>query len=191
MGDNMAVYIVLAILAVILLVLLVLYNQLIQKRQMVRNGWADIDVQLKRRADLIPSLVNVVQGYAAHEKTTLEDIIERRNAARTADENVALRAEAETAISQDITRLFALAEAYPDLKASEQFLTLQEELADTEDEISYARRFYNGAVREYNIAIETVPANLIAGPVGFKPASYFEIEEADRALPAVSTSPDP
>jgi LemA protein len=181
----MVIYILLGILAVLFLVFLVLYNQLVSKRQMVNNGWADIDVQLKRRADLIPSLIEVVKGYATHEKTTFEAVIARRNAALAAEDNVTRRAQEESGVSRDVSRLFALAEDYPDLKASAQFLKLQDELSDTEDKLSYARRFYNGAVREFNIAIETVPANMIAGPFGFHAAVYFEIEEADRALPSV------
>lgn len=182
----MLIYILLGVLAVLFVVFLVLYNQLVSKRQMVNNGWSDIDVQLKRRANLIPSLIEVVKGYAAHEKSTFEDLIARRNAAIAADDNVTKRAEAESRISRDVSRLFALAEDYPDLKASAQFLKLQEELSDTEDKISYARRFYNGAVREFNIAIETVPANMIAGPFGFHAADYFKIEASDRAMPSVS-----
>ncbi len=179
----MGFYIILAIAALLIVGVILLYNRLVQKRQLVENGWSDIDVQLKRRADLIPSLVSVVEGYTNHEKGTFDDIVSRRNEALAAQDQTELRAEKESVVSRDISNLIALAENYPDLKANEQFLKLQEELSGTEDEISYARRFFNGAVRDYNTAIESVPANLIAGVFGFHPRAYFEAEQSDRALP--------
>ncbi|MAT35447.1 MAG: hypothetical protein CMK06_09970 [Ponticaulis sp.] len=163
----------------------IFYNMLVAKRQMVENGWADIDVQLKRRADLIPNLVDVVKGYASHERNVLNEVIERRNQALSADQGAG-REAAESAVSQGLSRLFALAEAYPDLKANEQFLELQSELSKTEDEISFARRFYNGAVRDYNTLIQSFPALLLAGPFGFRERDFFEIEEVDRLLPKVN-----
>ena len=181
----MTLYIILALFGPGLIGGILIYNQLIQKRQMVDNGWADIDVQLKRRSDLIPSLIAVVKGYASHEKGLLESLVEKRGEALAAD-NHKLRGEKETAVSRGLTHLFALAEAYPDLKANEQFLKLQSELSTTEDEIAYARRFFNGAVREFNTAIERFPAVLIAGPLSFHRRQFFEIEQSDRALPTVS-----
>jgi LemA protein len=182
----MLVYGLAALAGVCLIGLVILYNGLVAKRQMVENGWSDIDVQLRRRSDLIPSLVAVVRGYADHEKTTLDDVIARRNDALSAGDDTVKRGAEETGVTQGLGRLLALAEAYPDLKASTQFLNLQEELSDTEDEISFARRFFNGAVREYNTATETFPASLIAAPLGFRPRSYFEIGLEDRALPSVN-----
>ncbi|WP_375207240.1 LemA family protein [Hyphococcus sp.] len=165
--------------------LAILYNLLVRRRQMARNGWADIDVQLKRRADLIPQLVATVQGYANHERKLFEDVIEKRNAALAAGDDPAARGEAESALSQPVRRMIAVAEDYPDLKASGNFLELQKELADTEDKIEMARRFYNGAVRELNTLIESFPVNMAAGPLGFSKRDYFEIETADRAVPEV------
>ena len=160
-----------------------LYNQLVGLRQMAMNGWADIDVQLKRRADLIPQLVATVKAYASHENKLFDDATRRRMEALNAGQNPAKRGAAETALSAPVSRLLALAEDYPDLKASDNFLDLQNELADTEDQIEHARRFYNGAVRELNTKIQTVPANLIAGPFGFRQRSFFELATSDAALP--------
>lgn len=165
--------------------LAILYNLLVRRRQMAKNGWADIDVQLKRRADLIPQLVAAVQGYANHERKLFEDVIEKRNAALAAGDDPAARGEAESALSRPVRRMIAVAEDYPDLKASCNFLELQKELADTEDKIEMARRFYNGAVRELNTLIESFPVNMAAGPLGFSKRDYFEIETADRAVPEV------
>ena len=164
------------------------YNQLIAKRQMTNNGWADIDVQLKRRADLIPQLVTTVQAYAAHERQLFADIAEKRTAALAAGDNPAARGAAESALQQPVSRLIAVAEAYPDLKASQNFLDLQHQLADTEDKIEMARRFYNGAVRELNILVEAFPSNLIAGVTNIHKRAFFEIAAADRAVPSVSVS---
>ncbi|WP_428408013.1 LemA family protein [Hyphococcus sp.] len=166
--------------------LAVLYNLLVRRRQMTNNGWADIDVQLKRRADLIPQLVATVQGYAAHERQLFEDVIAKRNAALAAGDDPAARGEAESALSRPVRRMIAVAEDYPQLKASGNFLELQKELADTEDKIEMARRFYNGAVRELNTLVESFPVNVVAGPFGFAKRDYFEIETADRAVPSVS-----
>ncbi len=161
----------------------VLYNQLVGLRQMVSNGWSDIEVQLKRRADLIPRLVATVKGYAAHEIKLFDDVTRRRMEALGAGGNPAARGAAETALSAPISRLLAVAEDYPDLKASDNFLDLQNELADTEDKIEHARRFYNGAVRELNTKVQTVPANFIAAPFGFKTRAFFELVPSDAALP--------
>ena len=163
----------------------VLYNLLVQKRQMTNNGWADIDVQLKRRSDLIPQLVATVKGYAAHERQLFEDVIAKRNAALAAGDDPAARGAAESALSRPVHRMIAVAEDYPELKASGNFLELQKELADTEDKIEMARRFYNGAVRELNTLIESFPVNMLAGAFGFSKREYFEIETADRAVPSL------
>ncbi len=165
-----------------------IFNTLVAKRQMAHNGWSDIDVQLKRRADLIPQLVSTVQGYAAHERQLFADIAEKRSAALAAGDDPAKRGAAESELSRPVGRLMALAEGYPDLKASGNFLDLQRQLADTEDKIEMARRFYNGAVRELNTLVETFPANVVAGLFGVGKRSYFEItHEADRAVPQVTT----
>lgn len=180
------IILIVAIVALLLLAI-VIYNQLIAKRQMVNNGWADIDVQLKRRSDLIPNLVATVKAYAAHEKQLFEDVAEKRNRALAAGDDPAARGAAESALAQPVSRVIALAEAYPDLKASGNFLELQKELSDTEDKIEMARRFYNGAVRELNIAVETFPNNLFAGLFGIGKRAFFEVDDAARAVPSVST----
>ncbi len=164
---------------------ILIFNKLVGLRQMTDNGWSDIEVQLKRRADLIPRLVSTVKAYAKHEKSLFVDVTEKRNAALAAGGDPKTRGAAESALARPVSRLLAVAEAYPDLKANENFLDLQNELADTEDKIEMARRFYNGAVRMLNTKVQTVPANLIAGPLGFKTREYFEIDDADAALPEI------
>jgi len=181
----MGVYILATVAIIVLIVGVVLYNGLITKRQMVNNGWADIDVQLKRRADLIPQLVNVVQGYAAHEKQLFADITEKRNQALAAGGDAAQRGAAESALAKPVAQLMAVAEGYPELKASRNFLDLQNQLADTENKIEMARRFYNGAVRELNTLVESFPSNLVAGLSGTTKRAFFEIDGADRAAPQV------
>ncbi len=178
-------YVIMGVAALCIVGAIILFNALVSKRQMVSNGWADIDVQLKRRANLIPQLVETVKGYATHEKTLFEDVIAKRNLAQSAGNDPAARGTAETALSAPVTRLLAVAEDYPDLKASQNFLDLQDELSDTENKIEMARRFYNGAVREMNVAVQSFPSTLIAGPFGFKEASFFEIETSDRAVPDI------
>ncbi len=180
---------ILIVFAIAAVTIIGLFNQLVAKKQMADNGWSDIDVQLKRRAELIPNLVKTVQGYATHEKKLLTDVVEKRNAAQSAD-NAHDREQAENALSRDVTKLIALAEAYPDLKANEQFLALQDELSETEDKVAFARRFYNGAVRELNTMIETFPTNLIAGMFGFSKRDYFEVELGARAAPEVVLGSD-
>lgn len=172
-------------LAIILIGAVLLYNQLIAKRQMANNGWSDIDVQLKRRADLIPQLVTTVKAYAAHEKQLFEDVAAKRTAALAAGDDTLKRSAAESELSRPVARLIAVAEAYPELKASQNFLDLQKELSATEDKIEMARRFFNGAVRELNTAVETFPGNLVASAAGVKARTYFEIESANRAAPAL------
>lgn len=180
-----ALFILIGVVVLLVVTAIILYNNLVAKRQMVNNGWADIDVQLKRRADLIPSLVATVRGYASHERQLFEEVVEKRNQAREAGDDAAARGAAESALSRPIGKLLALGEDYPELKASANFKDLQDDLSDTENKIEMARRFYNGAVRELNTAVETFPGSLIAGPFGFHQAAYFEIEPADRALPEV------
>lgn len=182
----MLVYVLLGVVALLAILLVVLFNNLVGRRQMVRNGWSDIDVQLKRRSDLIPRLIDVTKGYAAHERALFEELAQKRSQAADAGNDPVQRAAAESALSAPVARLVAVAEAYPDLKASQNFLDLQNELTDTENKIEMARRFYNGAARELNTAVETFPGNLVAGALGFSQTSYFEIETADRALPQTS-----
>ncbi len=161
-----------------------IYNSLVQLRQRVKNAWAQVDVQLKRRYDLIPNLVNTVKGYAEHEKTTLENVIKARNNAVNA-EGAKDQAQAENMLSGAIRSLFALAEAYPDLKANTNFLQLQAELSDTESKIAFARQFYNDTVQKFNTKIEVFPNNLIAGMMGFFAADYFTLQEEPEARETV------
>lgn len=177
----------LAIGAVVILYLIFIYNGLVKARQVKEEAWSGIDVQLKRRADLIPNLIETVKGYAAHEKGTLEQIVELRNKAQSVPAgDVAGRAQAEGMLSQALGKIFALAEAYPDLKANQNFSELQQSLETIEEEIQMSRRYYNGAARDLNVKVESFPSNLIAGPFGFAKAPFFEItNEADRAVPSV------
>lgn len=177
----------LAIGVAVILYLVFVYNGLVKARQMAEEAWSGIDVQLKRRADLIPNLIETVKGYAAHEKSTLEEVVALRNRAQAVPEgDIAARAAAEGALSQALGRVFALAEAYPDLKANENFVELQRSLETIEGEIQMSRRYYNGAARDLNVKVESFPSNLIAGAFRFARASYFEItNEADRAVPSV------
>ncbi|RVQ73161.1 LemA family protein [Sinorhizobium medicae] len=177
----------LAIGVAVILYLVFAYNGLVKARQMAEEAWSGIDVQLKRRADLIPNLVETVRGYAAHEKSTIEEVVALRNRARAVPEgDVAARAAAEGALSQALGRLFALAEAYPDLKANENFVELQRSLETIEGEIQMSRRYYNGAARDLNVKVESFPSNLIANVFRFAKTNYFEItNEADRAVPSV------
>jgi len=156
------------------------FNRLVTLRNRAKEAWSDIDVQLKRRYDLIPNLVETVKGYATHEKETFEKVIEARAKAMGA-QTVKDRAEAENSLSQTLKSIFALAENYPDLKASQNFLELQRELTDTEDKVQASRRFYNGNVRDLNTQIETVPTNIIASLFGFQKMEFFEIAEAEKA----------
>ena len=185
-----AIYVGLGVIVVVIAAVIILFNQLVSKRNMVDNGWADIDLQLKRRADLIPQLVSIVQGYASHERQLFEDVIMKRNAALQAGDDPATRGPKETALAAPVGKLMALAEDYPDLKASENFKELQDELSETENKIEMARRFYNGAVREINVAVESFPSNLIAGMFGFARRHFFEIEIADRAVPNLNLGGD-
>ncbi|MCG6113773.1 MAG: LemA family protein [Mesorhizobium sp.] len=180
--------VVLLLVVAVLVYGVVLYNGLVRAAQMVKEAWSGIDVQLKRRADLIPNLVATVKGYAAHERAALEEVTELRNRAQSLPrDDVAARAATEGQLTQALTRLFAVAEAYPDLKANQNFLELQKALSATEDEIQYARRYYNGAVRNLNVMVESVPSNIVAASFGFRSAQYFQIDNADdRAVPRAS-----
>jgi LemA protein len=174
-----ALYIVLGLVVLIGLFAVVLYNGLIRLRNQIENAWAQIDVQLKRRYDLIPNLVETVKGYAAHERETLERVVQARNMAINAN-GVHEQAEAENVISGALKSLFALSEAYPDLKANANFLNLQEELTGTEGRIAYARQFYNDSVYRYNTKIQTFPAMIIAGMLRFTEREYFEADDGSR-----------
>jgi len=177
--------ILLIIVAVIVIFVIGLYNSLVRLRQQVKNAWSQIDVQLKRRYDLIPNLVETVKGYAAHEKETFERVVNARNAAVGAS-GVAEQAQAENVLTGALRQLFALAEAYPDLKANQNFLALQEELTSTENKISFSRQHYNDVAQAYNTKRLTFPANLFAGAFGFTSEEYFEIEIAEeREAPKV------
>lgn len=174
------IYIVLAVIAVIVLWVIGVFNGLVVLKNRAKEAWADIDVQLKRRYDLIPNLIETVKGYAAHERQLFEKVTQARASAMSAT-GAANKAEAENALSQTLKSLFAVSENYPDLKASTNFLELQRELSDTENKIQAARRFYNTNVRDLNIKIESFPANMIAGPLGFKQMDLFETaNEAER-----------
>jgi LemA protein len=177
----------LAIAAVVALYAIYLYNSLVRARQVKEEAWSGIDVQLKRRADLIPNLIETVKGYAAHEKETLEKVVDLRNRAQAVPAgDVAGRAAAEGLLSQALGRIFALAEAYPDLKANQNFAELQETLETIEEEIQMSRRYYNGAARDLNVKVESFPSTLVASLFRFSKAPYFEIDNpADRAVPSV------
>jgi LemA protein len=164
-----------------------LFNKLVRTRQMVNEAWSGIDVQLKRRSDLVPNLVETVKGYAAHERGLLAQVTELRNAARALPQgDVEARAKAESALSVGLAKLFALAESYPDLKASGNFLELQRELSRIENDLQMSRRYYNGAVRNLNTMVESVPSNVIARTFGFEARNYFELADAnERSVPAV------
>ena len=176
--------------AVVLVALLVIgvYNGLISKRVRCREAWSQIDVQLKRRYDLIPNLVDTVKGYASHEAETLEKVIQARNSAISAD-GVADQAQAENMLTGALKQLFALSEAYPNLKANENFAQLQEELSSTENKIAFSRQHYNDSAANYNEARQKFPSNMVAGMFGFVAQEYFELEDsAQREVPKVDFS---
>ena len=186
-GPVMSIlYILLGLSTAVLLWLILAYNRLVRGRNLVREAWSGIDVQLKRRTDLVPNLVSTVKGYAAHEKGTLEEVIRLRNLAQNA-QGVGETAQAQGLLGAALGKLFALAENYPDLKANANFAQLQATLGEIEEQIQLARRYYNGAVRNLNIAVESFPSNLIAGRFGFSKAEFFELENAaERVVPSVS-----
>jgi LemA protein len=182
----MTKWIVLGLLVLIVLWLVLAYNGLVSLRQRCRQSFSDIDVQLKQRHDLIPNLVATVQGYAQHERGTLEDVVKARNSAIAA-QGPAAQAAAEQALSGALGRLIALSEAYPDLKANQNFLQLQDQLADIENKIAAARRFFNNSAAEYNAAREAIPAVLFAASLGFGPQEFFNLDATEKA--AVSLPP--
>jgi LemA protein len=184
----MTFWIVAAIVVALVLYVIFIYNRLVSTRQMSEEAWSGIDVQLKRRADLVPNLIETVKGYASHERGVFDEVTELRTRAQSVPPgDVEARAKAEAALSLGLGRLLAIAENYPELKASTNFLQLQTELGNLESEIQMARRYYNGAVRNLNTMVQSFPSNLVAGQFGFKTREYFEIEEpGDRAVPKVS-----
>ena len=180
----MALLIGVGVLAVIALIVIMLYNRLVAIRNQVGNAWKQIDVQLKRRHDLIPNLVEVVKDYMSYEQETLRQVIEARNQAVKAPTPAAAM-QAENALSGAMGKLFAVMEAYPDLKANQNVGRLMEELTGTENKISFARQFYNDSVMSLNNMVQSFPANMIAGMFGFQPGTYFEVPEAETAAPKV------
>ncbi|HPR63729.1 MAG TPA: LemA family protein [Thermoanaerobaculia bacterium] len=183
-----AAFIVILILAVgIVFWLIGIFNALVRLRNQVKNSWSQIDVQLKRRHDLIPNLVETVKGYMHHERETLEAVTKARQQAISVTDSVADRARMENALSQTLRSLFAVAENYPDLKANQNFLALQEELTSTENKISFARQFYNDSVLQYNNKTEMFPSNIVAGMFNFTRSEFFEVEDAaEREAPKVA-----
>lgn len=173
--------IALVILGVLVLGIIVIYNSLVKAKTRVDEAWSDITVQLKRRYDLIPNLVEAVKGYAKHEKSVFEEVTKARSNAMNA-QGPKDKAQAENVFSEALKSLFAVSEAYPDLKASENFKSLQDELVDTEDKIQASRRFYNGSARDLNIKIKTFPNIIFAGPLGFKEYEFFEVDESEKEV---------
>jgi LemA protein len=184
------VIVVVAIVVLLLLVLVGMFNKLVRLRNRAENAWAQVDVQLRKRYDLIPNLVETVKGYAAHERETFEAVTNARTAAQQA-QGVQQQAEAENVLTAALGRLFAVAEAYPQLRATENFQQLQAQLSDVEQNIAVARQVYNDTVLSYDNALETVPTNVIAGMFHFNPREYFQTEDATRAAPQVSFSDAP
>ena len=184
----MLTWIILAVLAAVIVYAAVVFNRLVRNRQMANEAWSGIDVQLKRRSDLVPNLVESVKGYAAHERSLLQSVTELRNAAQALPSgDVGARAQAEGALSAALGKLIAVAESYPDLKASGNFLALQKELSTLEGELQMARRYYNGAVRNQNTLVQSFPSNLIAGLFRFAERDYFQLADAgEGAVPQVA-----
>ncbi|MCB2223229.1 MAG: LemA family protein [Actinobacteria bacterium] len=180
----MWLYVLLAAIGLVLLAAVVVFNRLIKQRNRVDNAWAQVDVQLRRRYDLIPNLVETVKGYAAHERRTFEDVVAARNAAQGAT-GVADQAQAEGVLGTMLQRLFALAEQYPDLRASENFQRLQGELSAAEDKIAVARQIYNDTVLTYNTTTQQIPTNVVAALAGFRPREFFEAADDARGAPEV------
>ena len=184
----LAVYIIIGVVVVLLIIFLTIYNGLVRRRNQVKNSWAQIDVQLKRRHDLIPNLVETAKGYMKHERETLESVTNARNLAQQASSaGAGERAKAEGELSSVLSRLLAVVENYPDLKANQNFLALQEELASTENKISFSRQFYNDSVLRYNNQTQMFPSNIVASMTGFKASEFFEVTlAAEREAPKVS-----
>ncbi len=182
----MGFLIILGLIGLVLVYGIYLYNDLVKKKTLVGEGWSGIDTQLKRRANLIPNLVETVKGYAAHEKQTLEEVTNLRTKSVGAT-GVAEQAQIQGELTAALGRLFAVAEAYPDLKANENFMGLQSDLSEVEDQIQLSRRYYNGTVRDMNIAVESFPSNIVSGMFNFVKAEFFEIEDPKaREVPQVS-----
>lgn len=177
-------WIILIAVGIIALWVIFVYNGLITSKNRTDEAWSDIDVQLKRRYDLIPNIMETVKGYTTHESGTFQKVTEARNAAMGA-KTVGEHSKAENALMQTLRSLFAIAEAYPELKANQNFLHLQQELSDTEDKIQASRRFYNGNVRDFNTKLQVFPTNMIGGALGFAKREFFEIEESQKAVPQV------
>ncbi len=178
-------WVILGIIALLVIVAIVTYNGLIRSRNQVENAWSQIDVQLKRRIDLIPNLVETVKAYAAHEKETLDAVIQARNAAMSSGTDPHAQAAADTQMTGALRQLFALSEAYPDLKANQNFLALQEELSATEGRVAYARQFYNDTVLNYNNKLQAFPTVIFANLLKFDKREYFEADEAAREVPKI------
>ncbi|MBU6231723.1 MAG: LemA family protein [Patescibacteria group bacterium] len=174
------IYIILAIIVILVLWVILSYNRMVMLVQRAKEAWADIDVQLKRRYDLIPNLVNTVKGYAAHEQTAFDNVSKARAAAMGAS-SLAEKGQAEATLAGALKSVFAIAEAYPDLKANQNFLQLQSDLTDTEDKIQAARRFYNGNVRDLNTAVQIFPGSVIAGMFHISQMEFFQLDDADAA----------
>ncbi len=189
MSFLVVILVLVALLALVVVMMVSTYNRLVSLRNRVQNGWAQIDVQLKRRHDLIPNLVNAVKGYMEHERGVLQSVTDARAQAIAAGNDVARRSEAEGELSKSLRSLFAVAEAYPALRASENVRALQEELASTENRIAFARQFYNDAVLSYNTARSQLPGVLIANQFGFHPSDSYSIDDAtERDVPQVDLS---
>jgi LemA protein len=183
MSSTVVTWIIIGVIVALVVWIISIYNGLVAMRQRVNQAFADIDVQTKQRHDLIPNLVETVKGYAAHERGTLEAVVQARNAAITAQSGgVQAQAAAENMLTGALRQLFALSEAYPDLKANQNFQQLQAELSDIENKIAAARRFFNNAVQEYNTGIQQFPAVLLAGPFGFTPKEFFDVGVEERKV---------
>jgi LemA protein len=183
MSSTVVTWIIIGVIVALVVWIISIYNGLVAMRQRVNQAFADIDVQTKQRHDLIPNLVETVKGYAAHERGTLEAVVQARNAAITAQSGgVQAQAAAENVLTGTLRQLFALSEAYPDLKANQNFQQLQAELSDIENKIAAARRFFNNAVQEYNTGIQQFPAALLAGPFGFTPKDFFDVGVEERKV---------
>jgi LemA protein len=179
------IFIILAVVALVVVLFVVLYNGLVRSRNQVDNSWSQVDVQLKRRLDLIPNLVETVKGYASHEKSTFEAVINARSAAMAAAPTPGAQSQADNVLSGALRQLFALSEAYPDLKANQNFLAMQEELTSTESRVAYARQFYNDSVLGYHNKLDTFPTVLVAKMGNFPRREFFEAEDAARTAPTV------
>jgi LemA protein len=185
---SAVIWIVLAVIALVVIGLIVSYNRFVSQKNLIRDSWANIDTELRRRYDLIPNLVETVKGYASHEKEVFEEVARTRSTAAGATGNPAAQADAEGPFVAALGKLFAVAEAYPDLKANQNFLALQAELSNTEDRLQTSRRFYNANVRDYNRRVQSFPSGVIARSFGFKEEEFFEVDEALREAGAPQVS---